>query len=230
MPNGTSHSSVRNEYDVSSTRTRVRASANVVGPVGVALRSSAASRCATRASGATSTRAPASRGAPAQVEVLGARERRRVEALQLGEQVDAHEHRGGGDVEHVADAVVLLLVDLAGLDAGVGRAEAVDGAADLEQHLGVVGAHQLGPDDAGVRPVRLLDQHPHRRRVEHDVVVAQQQERRALHHLERLVGRGRRTRHRRRAAGRTRPGSTAATRGVGSSSEPQSTTSTARSG
>ena len=126
---------------------------------------------------------------PAEIEVLGARERRGVEALELLEEVGAHEHGRGGDVEHVAHAVVLLLVDLAGLDPGVGRAEAVDGAADLEQDLGVVGAHQLRTEDAGVRPVRLLDEHAQRGRVEHHVVVAQEQERGALDRVERLVGR-----------------------------------------
>ena len=80
---------------------------------------------------------------PAEVEVLGAGERRGIEALELLEEVGAHEHRRGGDVEDVAHAVVLLLVELTGLDAGVRRAEAVDGAPDLEQDLGVVGAHEL---------------------------------------------------------------------------------------
>ena len=127
-------------------------------------------------------------GAPAEVEVLGTGERRGVEAPELLEQVGAHQHRGGGDVEDVAHAVVLLLVELAGFDAGVRRPEAVDGPADLEQDLVVVGAHQLGPEDARVRAVGLLDHESHRVGIEHHVVVAEEEEGGALHRVQRLVG------------------------------------------
>ena len=41
---------------------------------------------------------------------------------------------------------------------------------------------------AGVRPVRLLDHHAHRVGIERDVVVAEEQERRAFHRLQRDVG------------------------------------------
>ena len=127
-------------------------------------------------------------GPPAEVEVLGTGEGRGVEAPELREQVGAHQHRGGGDVEDVAHAVVLLLVELTGFDAGVRRPEAVDGAADLEQDLGVVGAHELGPEDARVRAVALLDDESDRVGIEHDVVVAEEEEGRALDRVQRLVG------------------------------------------
>ena len=132
-PNGMSHSNVPSEYDVSSTRTRLRAIATSSGRSERA-RSSAASRCATRASGTTSTRAPDETRSPAEVEVFGAGERRGIEPAERGEEVDAHEHRGARDVEHVAHAVVLLLIELSGLDPRVRRPEAVDGAPDVEQH------------------------------------------------------------------------------------------------
>ena len=183
-------------------------------------------RPARRAPPARGTREP---GAPAEVEVLGAGEGRGVEAPELREEVGAHEHRGGGDVEDVAHAVVLLLVDLAGLDAGVRRAEAVDGAADLEQDLGVVGAHELGPEDPRVRPVAPPRPGVGSRRVEHDVVVAEEEERSRPPPRAAPRWRPRRSRRSRRPGARTRAAARSATRGVGSSSEPQSTTSTVRS-
>ncbi len=125
---------------------------------------------------------------PAEVEVFGTGERRGVEALELGEQVGAHQHHRGGNVEDVTHAVVLFLVDLARFDAGVRRPEAVDGPTHLEQHLGVLGAHELRAQDAGVRPVPLFHQEPHRGRIEHDVVVTQQEEGGTLDRVERLVG------------------------------------------
>ena len=104
---------------------------------------SAASRCVARASGTTSTRAPASRArqhrsrSSAPGKVSGSKPSSSVNR-SVRTSIDR-----GGDVEDVAHAVVLLLVDLAGLDAGVRRAEAVDRAAHLEQDLGVLGAHEL---------------------------------------------------------------------------------------
>ena len=128
---------------------------------------------------------------PAQVDVVGARERRGVEAAELVEEVGADEHDRVRDEEDVAHGVVLFLVDLAGLDARERDAVVVDRHPDLEQHLGVVVVDELGPDDAGVRAVRLLDHHADRIRLEHDIVVAEEQEGRALHERHRVV-RGRR--------------------------------------
>ena len=51
---------------------------------------------------------------------------------------------------------------------------------DLEEDVGIVAVDDLGPDDAGVRAVRLLDHEPGRVGIEHDVVVAEEQEDRAL--------------------------------------------------
>ena len=130
---------------------------------------------------------PGKPGTPAEVEVFGAREGRGIEPSELREEVDPDEHRRGGDVEDVTHAVVLLLVELTGLDAGVGDAEPVDRASDLEEHLRVVGAHELRPDDPGVRPVRLLDQDADGGRTGHDVVVAEQEEGGALDEVQRIV-------------------------------------------
>ena len=159
-PNGTSHSSVPSEYEVSSTRTRLRADRDVVGAVGA---SALLGRFAVRDArvGHDQHAGTDEPGPPTEVEVLGAGERRGIEPSERGEEVDAHEHRGGRDVEDVAHTVVLLLIELPGLDPGVRRAEAVDGPADVEQHARVVGGDELGPDDPCVRAVRLLHQRAH---------------------------------------------------------------------
>ena len=97
-----------------------------------------------------------------------------------------------------------------------GRAEPVDGATDVEQHVRVVGGDELGPDDPGVRAVRLLDQRADDVGGEHDVVVADEQEGRALDSVQRLVGRLREAGASRAGGGRTRPADSSATRAVGS--------------
>ncbi len=128
-------------------------------------------------------------GAPAEIEVLGTGERRRIEPTEGGEEVDAHQHRRAGDVEDVAHAVVLLLVELARLDSGVRRAEAVDGAPHVEQLARIVGRDELRAHDARIRAVGLLHQRADDRGVEHDVVVADEEEGRPFDGVERLVGR-----------------------------------------
>ena len=133
----------------------------------------------TRASGATTTRADETR-APAEVEVGRAGFRARVEAAELLDEIGAQQHRRVGDAEHVAHGVVLLLVELAGLDARERDAVPVDRQADLDEHVGTVEIDDLGPDDRRVAAVGLLDQHPHRARLDDDVVPADQEERGSL--------------------------------------------------
>ena len=128
---------------------------------------------------------------PAEVDVVRPWRRCRIEAGQLVEQVGAHEHRRVRDEEHVAYSVVLLLIDLVGLDARERDAIVVDRHADLEEDLRMVVIDDLRTDDAGVRAIRLFDHDPDRVRVEHDVVVAEQEERRAFDRAQRLVGGGR---------------------------------------
>ena len=108
---------------------------------------------------------------PAQVDVVGTGERRRVESAELVEQVGPYEHGGVRNEEDVAHAVVLFLIDLVGFDARERDAVMVDRHADLEEDLGVLLVDDLGADDAGVRAVRLLDHQPDRVGVEHHVVV-----------------------------------------------------------
>ena len=71
-----------------------------------------------------------------------------------------------------------------------GRAGLVGAHADLEDAVGIVPLDELGPDDAGVGAVGLLDHHLDHVGVEAHVVVAEQVERRALDRVEHLVGRG----------------------------------------
>ncbi len=128
-------------------------------------------------------------GPPTQIEIFAAGKGLWVEPAELGEEVGPQEHRGTRHVEDVAHAVVLLLVEFAGLDARVRDTETVDGHPDLEQHLGVVGIDELRPHDPRVRAVRLLDEEADRRRLEGDVVVEEEEEGRAFHGVEGLVRR-----------------------------------------
>jgi hypothetical protein len=130
------------------------------------------------------------------------------------EQVGAHEHGGVRHVEDVTNAVVLLLVELAGLDPGVWVPEPVDAAPDLQQHLGVVGVHDLRADDACVRAERLLEHEAHRPRMEDDVVVADQQEGGIPDRVQRLVGRRREPRVRDPVDERLRQGAGDAVAGI----------------
>ncbi len=157
---------------------------------------------------------------PAQVDVVRAGERLGVEAAELVEEVGAHEHRGVRHVEDVADAVVLLLVDLAGLDARERDAVVVDRHPDLEQHVGVVVVDELGPDDARVRAVGLLDQEPDRVGIEHDVVVAEEQEDGALDRAPAPRSRPPRTRRWPSSRRTKAPGRASAIAAVGSSLGP----------
>ena len=67
---------------------------------------------------------------------------------------------------------MLLLIELAALGDGGEHAGLVDVHADLEQAVGVVPVDELGADDAGVRPERLLDEGADGVGLEGDVVVA----------------------------------------------------------
>ena len=184
-PTGTSRRSVPAEYAVNTTRTRHLASSRTRAVVRVAqLRRFSVPTARAGCDHHARTREPC---APAQVEIFRARERVGIEAAELVEQVGAHEHGGARHVEDVAHAVVLLLVDLAGFDAGVRATQPVDRATDFEEHVGFVERHELRADDRRVGPERLFDHHADRRRVEHDIVVADEEERRALHGTEHLV-------------------------------------------
>ncbi len=129
-------------------------------------------------------------GPPRQVEVLAEELDARVEAAERGEQVGAHQGGGAGDVEDVADSVVLLLVELAALDVRGRGTGLVRPHPHLQQPLGVVPLDQLGAHDAGVGTEGLLDHDLHDVGLETHVVVAEQVEGRALDGFEHLVGRG----------------------------------------
>ena len=128
-------------------------------------------------------------GAPAQVEVVAVERHQLVEAAEGPEEVGADEHARRRHEEHVADGVVLLLIQLAGIDERRRRPELVGRRPDLEQVLGGVPVDDLRADDAGVGPVRLLHELADGVGVEGDVVVEQAEEPRALDEAEHLVGR-----------------------------------------
>ena len=79
--------------------------------------------------------------------------------------------------------VVLLLVELAGLDGGAGSPNLSTPTPALQQAGRVVPLDELRADDAGVRAVRLLDQQADRVGLERDVVVQEAEEAGALDQL-----------------------------------------------
>jgi hypothetical protein len=91
-------------------------------------------------------------GPPAQVEVVAEGRHALVEAADVQQHAPPDQHPGGVDEEHVADLVVLALVDLVVLDRGDGPARAVDREADLGEPVGVGPGDQLGAEDRGAGP------------------------------------------------------------------------------
>jgi hypothetical protein len=115
-------------------------------------------------------------GAPAQIDVLAVERDARVESPEDPEQVGAHEQTGGREHEHVADRVVLFLVELAGLDDRVDFAEPVEAEADVLEQAGLVPVDELRSDDPGVGAEELGNEHSNSVPRRGDVVVAQQEE------------------------------------------------------
>ena len=134
---------------------------------------------------------PGELGPPAEVHVLAPEGDGLVEPPQGLEQVPADQHAGRGQGEHVAHRVVLLLIELAlGHDPGRDP-EPVHLVADVLEHLGPVPVHQLRADDAGVAPQRLGHHGADRVGRQGHVVMANQQESRAVPQAQGGVGRGR---------------------------------------
>jgi hypothetical protein len=117
---------------------------------------------------------------PAEIEIVAQERDAGIEPVERLEEVGPDEGARAGDGEHLADGVVLLLVQLAPLAERQQHARTVDAEPDLQERAGIVPGHELGPEDAGVGPERLLDEGPHHTRIERHVVVAQQVERGVL--------------------------------------------------
>ena len=128
-------------------------------------------------------------GPPTQVDVVTVEADRRIEPAELAQQVGAHEDARRRQHEHVADGVVLFLVDLTGFDDRVDLAEPVEAEPDVLQPARLFPLDELGTDHPGVRAVQLGDHRPDGVRRRSDVVVAQQEEAVvALDQPEHLVG------------------------------------------
>ncbi len=128
-------------------------------------------------------------GAPTQVEVLSHDDQVRVEPSELHEEIPADEGEPAWRREHVADGIVLTLVDLAAFDAVYDRAALVDLHADVQKPVGPVPFDELRAYDSGVGPVGLFNHVPERTGVRRDVVVREHQEVGALDHRDGRVGR-----------------------------------------
>ncbi len=111
---------------------------------------------------------------PAEVEIFAHGHDRRIEPVELGEEVGADQGAATGSHEDVSHRVVLAVVDLVGLHPVDHRAALVDDHPHVQQPLGIVPAHHLGGDHAGIRPEGLLDEQVDRVLVEGHVVVAEQ--------------------------------------------------------
>ena len=214
-------------YELSSTRMRWRAARRAaVAPRSG--RSANASAWRTRAAEVTSTLAPATRRPPGQAEVVAEEDDRLVEPADLGEARRPHQRERARHREHVAEAVVLALVELAPLDERQGDADLVDGHAELREAPRGRPTARAWAHDVGVPLVGRGDEGADRPRVGRGVVVAEHVELRAGHEVEHQVG------GLAEAGVAVDPpdpaaGNTAWTRSVGSSA-PVSTTSTSRFG
>jgi hypothetical protein len=115
-------------------------------------------------------------GPPAQLDVVTVEADRRIEPAERPEQVGPHEQAGRRQDEHVAHGVVLLLIELAGLDDRIGLAEAVESEPDVLQPSRIVPVDELRADHAGVRAVELGDHGAHGVGSRSDVVVTDEEE------------------------------------------------------
>ncbi len=112
---------------------------------------------------------------PAQLDVVATEVDHRVETADLAEQIGADQHARRRDDEDVAHPVLLLLIDLARFDDLVDLTEPVDAEADRLQHARIVPLDELRANHPGVGPEHLLDHEAHRRRIDGDVVVAEEE-------------------------------------------------------
>ena len=126
---------------------------------------------------------------PAQLEILPDGHVTLVIPTEQSEQVVAHQGHATGSHEYVAHRIVLTLVDFSGLHPLNHQAIAIHALADVQQHRWVRHRDHLGGDDSGIRAEGLLDEEVNTVGSKPDIVVAQEQERCALHLFERLVDR-----------------------------------------
>ncbi len=115
---------------------------------------------------------PGSVHPPPEVEVVAEDRERGVEAAERVPDVPPHERPRGADGQHVADRVVLALVELTALQPGRPVPGPVGGQADLDEHPRLVPVEGLGPEqaDAGAGGA-VLEQSGERRGLGGDVVV-----------------------------------------------------------
>jgi hypothetical protein len=121
-------------------------------------------------------------GSPAEVQVLAQDGDQGVEPAKSGEEVRAHERHTARRDEDVALKVLLAVVDLAGLHALVRHAEPVAGLTHVQQDERVLVGDDLGRYDAGVGSKCRLDHELDGVVLEHDVIVAKEEEGRAVDH------------------------------------------------
>ena len=125
---------------------------------------------------------------PADVDVLAMAAHRRVVAVEPGEQIAADQRADAGHCEHVADGVVLLLVELVAFNQCRGLPGLVGRQPHRQQPFCVEPVDDLRTDDAGVGAECLLHEHADGVGLGRGVVVGKDQVGGVLHQLENVVG------------------------------------------
>jgi hypothetical protein len=113
---------------------------------------------------------------PAQLDIVAVERDGRIEPADLTEQVSPDQHERRWQREHVAHAIVLFLVNFAGVDTEIDLAESVKTEADGLQRTRVVPFDEFGTNNASVRTVDLFDEGADRVGFRSNIVVAQQKE------------------------------------------------------
>ena len=121
---------------------------------------------------------------PREAEVVTEERDRLVEPADLGEARRPHQRERARHREHVTEAVVLALVELAPLDERQGDADLVDGQAELGEAPRGVPLHELRAHDVGVPLVGGGHEGADRTGIGGGVVVGEDEELRAGHEVQ----------------------------------------------
>jgi len=113
---------------------------------------------------------------PAQLDIVAMERDGGIEPADLTEQVSPDQHERRWQREHVAHAIVLFLVNFAGVDTEIDLAESVKTEADGLQRTRVVPFDEFGTNNASVRTVDLFDEGADRVGLRSNIVVTQEEE------------------------------------------------------
>ena len=110
---------------------------------------------------------------PAQLDIVTVERNGGIEPTDFTEQVSPDQHERRWQRKHVANAIVLFLVDFAGVDTEIDLAESVKTETDGLQLSRVIPLDELRTDDASIRTVDLFNEGADRLRLGSNIVVTQ---------------------------------------------------------